>query len=86
MSGYWVAHRPGWGRIFDAVDFCMHVGRICPEKRLAPAVTLDKGTKLIYVLRHLTYTDQNFYHFDNAILNIEIFLHSQYSVLVEMWK
>lgn len=52
MSGYWVAHRPGWGRIFDAVDFCMHVGRICPEKRLAPAVTLDKGSKLIYVLRH----------------------------------
>lgn len=34
-----IANRPGWSGILDAVHFCMCAGRICPEKRSAPAVT-----------------------------------------------
>lgn len=49
----------------DEVEFLMLQISVCVQvgsalKRLAPAVTLDKGTNLMHVVRHLTYTDQNF--------------------------
>lgn len=43
----------------DTVDFCAYTGMTCPEKSLAPPITLDKGTDLMHVLGLLIYTDQN---------------------------
>lgn len=53
------------------ISVCVQVGSVL-KKRSGPAVTMDKGTNLMYVLRHLAYTDQNFIPISNIEISFSI--------------